>query len=268
LEKIVIIPTYNERENIANIVEAIFSLRQGFHVLVIDDGSPDNTAEIVRDLQRTFPGILFLEERKGKLGLGTAYIHGFKWALQKGYQFIFEMDADFSHNPADLERLYDTAKHHGADVAVGSRYVKGGGNVNWPWDRVAISKGGSLYTRIITWMPVKDPTAGFVCYKRDVLETINLEQIRFVGYAFQIEMKFAAWKLGFKIKEVPIIFADRKYGVSKMNKGIVKEGILGVLNLRWLSLFKDYRNRVKSLPAHKEDAFNGRSQSEVLVKSK
>lgn len=262
MEKIVIIPTFNERENIANILKTIFSLRQNFHALVIDDGSPDETAQIVRDLQASYPGLLFLEERKGKLGLGTAYIHGFKWALQKGYQYIFEMDADFSHNPSDLDRLYEACKFQGADLAVGSRYVKGGGNVNWPWDRIFISKGGSAYTRLITWMPVKDPTAGFVCYRREVLETINLDEIRFVGYAFQIEMKFATWKLGFKIKEIPIIFADRKYGVSKMNKGIVKEGILGVLNLRWQSLFKDYRNRVKSLPMDKEDSFNHHSQSE------
>jgi len=262
LEKIVIIPTYNEKENIASIVRAIFSLRQNFHVLVIDDSSPDDTAGIVRALQNEFRGQLFLEERKGKLGLGTAYIHGFKWALHKGYQFIFEMDADFSHNPQDLERLYDACKLQGADLAVGSRYVKGGGNVNWPWDRIFISKGGSFYTRMITWMPVKDPTAGFVCYRREVLETINLDEIRFVGYAFQIEMKFAAWKLGFKIKEVPIIFADRKYGSSKMNKGIVKEGILGVLKLRWHSLFKDYRNRVKSLP-NDHDSFDHHSKSAV-----
>ncbi|HYJ39019.1 MAG TPA: polyprenol monophosphomannose synthase [Chitinophagaceae bacterium] len=268
MEKIVIIPTYNEEENIANIVRAVFSLRQHYHVLVIDDSSPDDTARIVRDLQNDFPGQLFLEERKGKLGLGTAYIHGFKWALQKEYRFIFEMDADFSHNPQDLERLYETCKFQNADVAVGSRYVKGGGNVNWPWDRIFLSKGGSYYTRMITWMPVKDPTAGFVCYKKEVLETINLDQIRFVGYAFQIEMKFAAWKLGFRIKEVPIIFADRKYGSSKMNKGIVKEGVLGVLNLRWLSLFKDYRNRVKSLPSDDSDSFNHRSKSELLAKSK
>jgi dolichol-phosphate mannosyltransferase len=268
LEKIVIIPTYNEKENIANIVRAIFSLRLHFHVLVIDDNSPDDTAGIVRELQNDYPGQLFLEERRGKLGLGTAYIHGFKWALQKGYRFIFEMDADFSHNPQDLERLYEACKFQGADLAVGSRYVKGGGNVNWPWDRIFISKGGSLYTRMITWMPVKDPTAGFVCYKREVLETINLDEIRFVGYAFQIEMKFAAWKLGFKIKEIPIIFADRKYGISKMNKGIVKEGILGVLNLRWHSLFKDYRNRVKSFPGDDPDSFNQHSKPEVLAKSK
>ncbi len=243
MEKIVIIPTYNEKENISQILAAIFALQQDFHVLVIDDGSPDGTAEIVKGLQQTYPG-LFIEERKGKLGLGTAYIHGFRWAIARGYDYIFEMDADFSHNPKDLERLYDTCRA-GADVAVGSRYVKGGGNVNWPRNRVLLSKGASIYTRIITWMPVKDPTAGFVCYRREVLQAINLDQIKFVGYAFQIEMKFAAWKLGFRIKEVPIIFRDRTYGTSKMNKGIVKEGILGVLYLRWLSMFKDYRNRVK-----------------------
>lgn len=245
MEKIVIIPTYNEKENIANILRTIFSLKQDFHVLVIDDGSPDNTAGIVKEMQSQFPGQLFLEERRGKLGLGTAYIHGFKWSLRKGYKYIFEMDADFSHNPLDLQRLYEACRG-GADVAIGSRYVKGGGTINWPWDRRVLSRGGSLYTRIITWMPVRDTTAGFVCYKREVLEAINLDEISFLGYAFQIEMKFAAWKLGFKIKEVPIIFEDRKYGVSKMHKGIVKEGILGVLKLRWHSLFKDYRNRVKN----------------------
>lgn len=246
MEKIVIIPTYNERENISNILHAIFNLNQDFHVLVIDDGSPDGTASIVKELQAKYPGMLFLEERKGKLGLGTAYIHGFKWSIAKGYRFIFEMDADFSHNPNDLQRLYDACKTGGADVAIGSRYVKGGGTVNWPWDRIALSKGGSFYTRLITWMPVRDTTAGFVCYKKEVLEAINLDGIRFLGYAFQIEMKFASWKLGFKIKEVPIIFEDRKFGVSKMHKGIVKEGILGVLKLRWESLFKDYHSRMKN----------------------
>ena len=246
MEKIVIIPTYNERENISNILHAIFGLNQDFHVLVIDDGSPDGTASIVKELQLIYAGTLFLEERKGKLGLGTAYIHGFKWSIAKGYKFIFEMDADFSHNPADLQRLYEACKTGGADLAIGSRYVKGGGTVNWPWDRIALSKGGSLYTRLITWMPVRDTTAGFVCYKKEVLEAINLEGIRFLGYAFQIEMKYAAWKLGFRIKEVPIIFEDRKFGVSKMHKGIVKEGILGVLKLRWESLFKDYHSRIKN----------------------
>jgi dolichol-phosphate mannosyltransferase len=245
LENIVIIPTYNERENIGHLIDIIFAQYDNFHVLVIDDGSPDKTAALVKDRQVKYSGKLFLEERKGKLGLGTAYIHGFKWALKRGYQYIFEMDADFSHNPKDLQRLYEACKN-GADVAVGSRYVKGGGTINWPRNRIMLSKGGSLYTRIITWMPVRDTTAGFVCYSRDVLESINLDQIRFLGYAFQIEMKFATWKLGFKIKEVPIIFEDRKFGVSKMHKGIVKEGILGVLKLRWYSLFKDYHNRVKN----------------------
>jgi len=246
LEKIAVIPTYNEKDNIENIIEAIFLLKQDFHILVIDDSSPDGTGDIVKNLQLKYPGELFLEERKGKLGLGTAYIHGFKWAVDRGYTYIFEMDADFSHNPNDMHRLYEACKFGNADVAVGSRYVEGGGNVNWPWDRVLLSKGGSLYTRLITWMPVKDPTAGFVCYTKQVLETINLDEIRFVGYAFQIEMKFAAWKLGFTIKEVPIIFKDRKYGNSKMNKGIIKEGVLGVLKLRWYSLFKNYRKRVKN----------------------
>jgi dolichol-phosphate mannosyltransferase len=243
LEKIVIIPTYNERENIEAIIAAVVGLQLNYHILVIDDGSPDGTATIVRSLFTKYPGQLFLEERKGKLGLGTAYIHGFKWALHKGYRFIFEMDADFSHNPADLERLYQACVD-GGDLAVGSRYVKNGAVENWPANRIALSKGASFYTRMILWMPVKDPTAGFVCYQRKVLETINLDNISFVGYAFQIEMKFAAWKLGFKIVEVPITFKDRKLGASKMNKGIIKEGVLGVLNLRWQSMFKHYRRRV------------------------
>lgn len=246
MEKLVIIPTYNEKENIANILEAVFSLKQHFHVLVIDDGSPDGTAQIVKDLFNKYPDQLFLEERKGKLGLGTAYIHGFKWAIANHYQYIFEMDADFSHNPSDLQRLYEACKIGGADVAIGSRYVKGGSVENWPRNRVALSKGGSLYTRIITRMPIMDPTAGFICYSKEVLESINFDEISFVGYAFQIEMKFASWKLGFKIKEVPIRFTDRRYGISKMNKGIIKEGILGVLRLKWLSLFKNYRNRMKN----------------------
>jgi dolichol-phosphate mannosyltransferase len=245
LEKLVIIPTYNEKENIEAIINKVFSLQQHYHVLIIDDGSPDGTSTIVRSLFSTYQGQLFLEERKGKSGLGTAYIHGFRWALQKGYKFIFEMDADFSHNPSDLEKLYQACKN-GAGVAVGSRYIKGGAVENWPADRILLSKGASLYSRIITWMPLMDPTAGFVCYKREVLEAINLSAINFVGYAFQIEMKFAAWKLGFKIKEVPITFKDRKLGDSKMNKGIIKEGVLGVLKLRWMSLFKNYRSNVKN----------------------
>jgi dolichol-phosphate mannosyltransferase len=246
LEKIVIIPTYNEKENIAAIINAVFSLQLGYHVLVIDDGSPDGTADIVRSLQETYPNQLFLEERHGKLGLGTAYIHGFKWSLDRGYEFVFEMDADFSHSPADLERLYNACKIDGADVAIGSRYVPGGKTENWPLDRQLYSKGGALYTKLITWMPVNDPTAGFVCYRKTVLETINFDMISFVGYAFQIEMKFAAWKLGFTIKEVPITFVDRKIGVSKMSKGIIKEGVLGVLSIQWQSLFKNYRKRVKN----------------------
>ena len=248
MEKLLIIPTFNEKENIANILQAVFALQQNFHVLIIDDGSPDGTAAIVKSLFEKYPGQLFLEERIGKLGLGTAYIHGFNWALEKGYDFIFEMDADFSHSPNDLDKLYRACKTGGADVSIGSRYVKNGRIENWPWSRVSLSKGGALYTRLITWIPVKDPTAGFVCYKREVLEAINLDEITFVGYAFQIEMKFAAWKLGFTIKEVPITFIDRQYGASKMNKGIVKEGILGVLKLKWMSMFKNYRHRVKNIP--------------------
>lgn len=246
MEKLVIIPTFNEKENIEKILQAVYDLQQDFHVLVIDDGSPDGTADIVRSLQPRFSGTVFLEERRGKLGLGTAYIYGFKWALEKGYNFIFEMDADFSHNPKDLPRLYNACKAEGADVAIGSRYVKGGGVYNWPKNRIALSRGGSLYTRMILWTPVRDQTAGFVCFRREVLETINLDEIHFVGYAFQIEMKFAAWKLGFKLKEVPIQFTDRQFGESKMNRGIVKEGVLGVLKLRWYSFFTNYRRRVKS----------------------
>lgn len=245
MEKLVIIPTYNEKENIEKILQAVYDLQQDFHVLVIDDGSPDGTADIVRSLQPRFNHTVFLEERHGKLGLGTAYIYGFKWALKRGYAFIFEMDADFSHPPSELPNLYNACKWGGGDVAIGSRYTRGGGVKNWPKNRIALSKGGALYTRLILWMPISDPTAGFVCYKREVLHTINLDEIHFVGYAFQIEMKFAAWKLGFKIKEVPIEFEDRKFGESKMSKGIVKEGVLGVLKLRWYSLFTNYRRRVK-----------------------
>jgi dolichol-phosphate mannosyltransferase len=246
VEKLVIIPTYNEKENIEAILQAVYDLQDDFHVLVIDDGSPDGTAEIVRHLQPRFNNTVFLEERTGKQGLGTAYIYGFKWGIARGYRFIFEMDADFSHNPKDLPRLYHACKHHGADVAIGSRYVKGGGVYNWPKNRIALSRGGSLYTRMILWTPVADQTAGFVCWKKEVLETIDLDEIHFVGYAFQIEMKFAAWKLGFKLKEVPIQFTDRQYGESKMNSGIIKEGVLGVLKLRWYSFFTNYRRRVKN----------------------
>lgn len=243
MEKLVIIPTYNECENIEAIIDAVMNLPATFHVLIIDDGSPDGTANIVRALFARYPGRLFLEERKGKLGLGTAYIHGFKWALARPYQYIFEMDADFSHNPADLIRLHEACAQ-GADLAVGSRYVKGGRVKNWPFQRVALSVGASIYTQMITWMPVKDPTAGFVCYSRKILERMQLDNIRFIGYAFQIEMKFNAWTLGFKIKEVPITFIDRKLGASKMHKNIIKEGIMGVLILRWMSLKKGYKNQI------------------------
>ncbi len=246
MDKLVIIPTYNEKENVSNIIHAVMELEDNFHVLIVDDGSPDGTADIVKGLQDKFQGKLFIEERKGKLGLGTAYIHGFKWALERGYQYIFEMDADFSHNPNDLLRLLNACQNDGADVAIGSRYVKGGGLVNWPKDRIMLSKGASLYTRIITWMPVMDPTAGFICYTAKVLDSINFDNINFVGYAFQIEMKFAAWKLGFKIKEVPIVFRDRTDGASKMHKGIIKEGLLGVIRLRWQSLFKNYRKKLRN----------------------
>jgi dolichol-phosphate mannosyltransferase len=243
MDKLVIIPTYNEKENRAAILSVVFSLEGGFHVLVIDDGSPDGTAAIVQSLMEQYPERLFLEQRAGKQGLGTAYIFGFRWALQRSYQYIFEMDADFSHSPADLLRLYDACKRQGADVAVGSRYVQGGGVVNWPANRIALSRGASLYTRCILWMPVKDPTAGFVCYRRAVLETIDLSSIRFVGYAFQIEMKYASWRLGFVIKEVPILFQDRTLGSSKMNKGIITEGVLGVIQLRFYTFLTSYRKK-------------------------
>lgn len=233
MEKIVIIPTYNEKDNIVAIIDAVFSLQKGFHVLVIDDGSPDGTAQLVKEKMQVYPDTLFIEERKGKLGLGTAYIHGFKWALQRGYEYICEMDADFSHNPADLERLYQACKNEGADIAVGSRYIPGGNVKNWPASRIFLSKGASLYTRLLLGMPVKDPTAGFVCYKSNVLRAMNLDAIRFIGYAFQIEMKYVAWKMSFKLREVPITFVDRKHGVSKMNSGIIEEGILGVLKLKF-----------------------------------
>jgi dolichol-phosphate mannosyltransferase len=244
VKKIVLIPTYNEKENIASIIDAVLSFEAGYHILVIDDGSPDGTANIVRDIMQNNAGRVFIECRPSKLGLGTAYIHGFKWALSKGYEYIIEMDADFSHNPKDLDRLC-AACDEGADVAVGSRYVKGGSTDNWPLDRKIYSQGGSAYTRIITGMSVKDPTAGFVCYKRKVLDSINFDNIKFIGYAFQIEMKFASWKLGFKIKEVPIKFVDRKIGVSKMSKGIIKEAIKGVLNMQWLFITGRYVKYIK-----------------------
>lgn len=231
LDNLVIIPTYNEKENIEKIIRKIFSVEGDFHALIVDDGSPDGTADIVKGLKEIFPGRVFIIERQGKQGLGTAYITGFKWALEKGYTYIVEMDADFSHNPEDLIRLVNACKE-GADVSIGSRYTKGGKVKNWPWDRVMISKGGAWYTRIITWMPVKDPTAGFVCYTRKVLAGIPLDEVRFIGYAFQIEMKYRAWKLGFKLKEVPITFIDREEGISKMSSGILAEAMRGVWKMR------------------------------------
>ena len=234
MEKLVIIPTYNEKENIEKIIRKVLSLSGDFHLLIVDDGSPDGTGDIIKGLQKEFQGKLHIIERSGKLGLGTAYITGFKWALAKGYEYIFEMDADFSHNPDDLMRLYD-ACHKGPDMVVGSRYTKGGKVVNWPWDRIFISKGGALYTKMITFMPVNDPTAGFVCYNRKVLSAIPLDKVHFVGYAFQIEMKYRAWKLGFKIGEVPITFQDRKEGVSKMSGSIIKEAMYGVWKMRGFS---------------------------------
>jgi len=238
VENLVIIPTYNEKENIERIIRVVFSLDKNFHVLIVEDNSPDGTATIVKRIMTEFPDRLFIEERKGKQGLGTAYLHGFKWALKRNYEFIFEMDADFSHNPADLLCLYDAAKNHGADLVIGSRYITGVNVVNWPIGRVLMSYYASAYVRFITRMKVRDTTAGFICYTRRVLEAINLDKIRFTGYAFQIEMKFTAWKLGFNILEVPIIFTDRTLGESKMTKGIFKEAVFGVISLRWKSLFK------------------------------
>lgn len=231
MDKLVIIPTYNEKENIERIILKVLSLAGGFHVLIVDDGSPDGTASIVRKLMDRYPEQVHMIERTGKLGLGTAYITGFKWALRRDYEYIFEMDADFSHNPDDLLRLHQACVA-GADVAIGSRYVRGGKLVNWPWDRKFISRGGAFYTKLITWMPVNDPTAGFVCYRREVLKTIPLSDVQFIGYAFQIEMKYRAWKAGFKLKEVPITFEDRKEGTSKMTSGIIHEAMFGVWKMR------------------------------------
>ncbi|WP_266204499.1 polyprenol monophosphomannose synthase [Pontibacter kalidii] len=239
-DALVIIPTYNERENIEAMVRKVMSLPHPFELLIIDDGSPDGTADIVRQLQLEFPGRLQLETRQGKLGLGTAYIHGFKYALRHGYEFIFEMDCDFSHNPDDLLRLYDACANNGYDVAIGSRYVQGVNVVNWPMSRVLMSWFASSYVRLVTGMPIHDTTAGFKCYRRKVLETIQLDEIRFVGYAFQIEMKFLSYKYGFKIKEVPIIFTDRTKGTSKMSSGIFKEAVLGVIKMKLSSYFRHF----------------------------
>ena len=239
-DSIVIIPTYNERENIENIIRAVFGLPKIFHILVIEDGSPDGTANIVKTLQQEFPERLFMIERKGKLGLGTDYIAGFKWALEHSYEYIFEMDADFSHNPNDLPRLYNKCAVEGYDVAIGSRYVSGVNVVNWPMGRVLMSYFASKYVRIITGLPIHDTTAGFKCYRREVLETIGLDGIRFKGYAFQIEMKFTAYKCGFKIAEVPVIFVNRELGTSKMNGSIFGEAVLGVIQLKLGSWFRKY----------------------------
>lgn len=239
-DSIVIIPTYNERENIENIIRAVFGLDKVFHILVIEDGSPDGTASIVKTLQQEFPERLFMIERKGKLGLGTAYIAGFKWALEHAYEYIFEMDADFSHNPNDLPRLYAACAKEGGDVSVGSRYVSGVNVVNWPMGRVLMSYFASKYVRFITGIPVHDTTAGFVCYRHQVLETIDLDHVRFKGYAFQIEMKFTAYKCGFKIIEVPVIFINRELGTSKMNSSIFGEAIFGVIKLKINSWFHKF----------------------------
>lgn len=240
-DSIVIIPTYNERENIENILRAVFALEHGFHILVIEDGSPDGTAEIVRRLQREeFADRLFMVERRGKLGLGTAYIAGFRWALEHDYEYIFEMDADFSHNPNDLPRLYAACAQEGYDVAIGSRYVNGVNVVNWPMGRILMSYYASKYVRIITGLKINDTTAGFKCYRRRVLETIELDKVRFKGYAFQIEMKFTAKQCGFKIKEVPVIFVNRELGTSKMSGGIFSEAVFGVIRLRLDGWFRHY----------------------------
>ena len=239
-DSLVIIPTYNEKENIEKIIRKVFNLGFGFEILVIDDGSPDGTADIVKRLQLEFPGLLHIEQRIGKLGLGTAYIHGFKWALKHDYAYIFEMDADFSHNPEDLIRLKDACVA-GADVAIGSRYVKGVNVVNWPMSRVLMSYFASMYVRLITRIDIQDATAGFKCYRRIVLETIPMDKIRFVGYAFQIEMKFTAVKYGFNVVEVPIIFTDRTEGVSKMSTRIFREAFLGVIQMKVNSWFRSYK---------------------------
>lgn len=242
-DSIVIIPTYNEKENIEAIIRAVFNLPRSFDILIVDDGSPDGTANIVKSLQTDFPERLFILERSGKLGLGTAYIAGFKWALDRSYEYIFEMDADFSHNPDDLARLYDACSIDGADVAVGSRYTTGVNVVNWPMGRVLMSYFASKYVRLITGLKISDTTAGFVCYKRNVLEVINLDDIHFKGYAFQIEMKYTAYCLGFNVREVSIIFVNRILGVSKMSSGIFTEGILGVISMRFRKLFGGIKPR-------------------------
>jgi dolichol-phosphate mannosyltransferase len=240
-ERLVIVPTYNEIENIDRIVEAVLGLPIKIHLLIVDDNSPDGTGARIKAMQSKHPRALHLVERSGKLGLGTAYIKGFQWALQNGYQYICEMDADFSHNPGDLPRLFDACENRAADVAIGSRYISGVNVVNWPMSRVLISYFASVYVRLITRMKVRDATAGFVCYRREVLEVINLNKIRFKGYAFQIEMKFKAWKYGFHVKELPIVFTDRREGTSKMSGKIVSEAVFGVIRLKIGSWFRSYK---------------------------
>ena len=240
-DSLIIIPTYNEKENIEKIIRKIFSLEKSFHILIVDDGSPDGTAKIVQSLQKEFDKKLHILMRKEKLGLGTAYINGFKWGLKKDYQYLFEMDADFSHNPDDLIKLYEANANNGADVAIGSRYIKGVNIVNWPMSRLLMSFFASKYVKLITGMPIHDSTAGFKCYKRIVLETINFNKLQFVGYAFQIEMKFKAWKYGFNIVEVPVIFTDRSEGTSKMSSGIFMEAVLGVLQIKIKSFFRSWK---------------------------
>lgn len=239
-DSLVIIPTYNEKENLENMVRYVFGLEKKFHILIVDDGSPDGTGAIVKELQKEFSSELHLEERSGKLGLGTAYIHGFKWALNKNYNYIFEMDCDFSHNPDDLINLYNACAVGGADLSIGSRYITGVNVVNWPMGRVLMSYYASAYVRMITGMKIRDTTSGFKCYTRKVLETINLDKIKFKGYAFQIEMKFTAFKFGFKLVEVPIIFTDRQEGTSKMSGGIFKEAVFGVIQMKMKSWFTKY----------------------------
>ena len=240
-DSLIIIPTYKEKENIKSIIVAIFALEKDFDILVIDDNSPDGTADIVRGLVQKFPDRLYMLERQGKLGLGTAYIMGFKYTLEHNYEYIFEMDADFSHNPKDLILLYKACAVDGKDMAIGSRYASGVNVVNWPMGRVLLSYFASIYVQIVTGMPIKDSTAGFVCYKRKVLETINLDKVKFIGYAFQIEMKFTSWKFGFKIVEVPIIFTNRALGESKMSTRILNEAVFGIIKMKIRSFFKSYK---------------------------
>lgn len=256
-DSIVIIPTYNERENIEEMIDAVMTQPNDFHLLIVDDNSPDGTAALVKEKMKTYEGRIHLEERQGKLGLGTAYIHGFRWALKRNYEFIFEMDADFSHNPEDLNKLLFACKEERNDMSIGSRYVTGVNVVNWPMYRVMLSYFAGHYVRLITGMPINDTTAGFKCYRRKVLETIPLDEVKFMGYAFQIEMKFLAWKYGFNIAEVPIIFTDRTRGESKMSGGIIKEAVLGVLQIKISSLFKSYQKPMESSELIEADGLHG-----------